>query len=353
MLVKMFEEALPGKHIYGMYSKPKQVEVSADIVIIKRKRHFLKQLKSRDDWEGIIFNPCDPICWRWLPHIPKNLKVYWYRWGYEYYGWWKPLMKNYQLLPQTKSWVARNRSFKGVLMELGMSMYSRMERRQLKRINYFVSPEYEEYLLLKEVGLLHRETEYQFGCVGFISQFTDGAGMEVGKHILLGNSADPTNNHMEAIDWLSTFDLGDRKVITPLNYGDRAYRQMICEYGEEKLGSNFEPIKSFLPFETYQEILRGCGYAVMNHLRLQAGGNISQMLANGGKVFMNNTSLYQAYKGWGAHIFRTGLEYESDPFVPLQQYEIDENRNILHKSKGDDRVLTELRKILTPANCKN
>lgn len=48
-----------------------------------------------------------------------------------------------------------------------------------------------------------------------------------GKNILLGNSSSSTNNHIEALDILRQSDLGSRKIILPLNYGDPFYREVV------------------------------------------------------------------------------------------------------------------------------
>src|SRR5699024_9686212 len=58
------------------------------------------------------------------------------------------------------------------------------------------------------------------------------------RNILLGNSASFTNNHLEAIDWLSDLDLTGRKVIIPLNYGNPKLAKNIEEYAIEKLGKD-------------------------------------------------------------------------------------------------------------------
>ena len=74
---------------------------------------------------------------------------------------------------------------------------------------------------------------------------------ELGKHIQLGNSATPTNNHIEAIDWLAQMELGARRVIVPLSYGSDEYRDMVCAYGKKRLGDTFQPVTDFMPFDEY------------------------------------------------------------------------------------------------------
>src|SRR5690606_28840957 len=60
----------------------------------------------------------------------------------------------------------------------------------------------------------------------------------VGHNILLGNSSSYTNNHIEAIDQIANLDLQDRRVIIPLNYGDKDYGLFVKSYAYKTLGKN-------------------------------------------------------------------------------------------------------------------
>ena len=346
VLVEMFEEAQPQQHIYAMFSPPKQVNMPVDYHLIKTKLNFIKLLRSRSDWQGIIFNPCDPICWHWLFCIPKELKVVWYGWGYEYYAYWKPLIKHCHYLPTTNKWVKRNKPLHNQLMEAGLRLYATLGHRQLQRVDYFISPLREDYNLIIENGFLPSSVEHRFGRVGKISKYR-GNSTSLGQDILLGNSADPTNNHMEAIDRLSTVDLAERKIITPLSYGNPDYREMINRYGKEKLGDRFEPITEFMPLAEYQKLLSRCGIVIMNHLRQQALGNLIPSIMNGAKIFLNDTPLYKGFKNKGIHVFNFNTDFEFEIYNRLSDSQARHNREIMEQWQGDDRVISELRAMLT------
>lgn len=344
-LIDMFEEALPKQHVYGMYAAPELINFPTHFVLINSKKRFLKILRSRSDWEGVIFNPLDPISWHWLPHIPKDIKVYWYDWGYEYYAYWKPLIKQYHYLPETKKWVVRNKPFIVQLKETCLSYIAAVNQHHLERVDFFVSPLEETYNLVVETGFLPSSVKYNFGRVGKLSTYL-GNPKPLGRDLLLGNSAVPTNNHVEAINRLSTIDLGGRKIITPLSYGNADYREMVCRYGKAKLGDLFEPITEFLPLAEYQELLSRCGIVVMNHLRQQAFGNLIPMLMNGATIFMNETPLYRAFKKEGMHVFNFNNDLESEMNNRLSDGQIQHNREIMERWQGDDRVLYELKTML-------
>ena len=127
------------------------------------------------------------------------------------------------------------------------------------------------------------------------------------NNILLGNSANFTSNHIEAIKGLSKLDLGSRKVIIPLNYGDIHSRDYISDFAKKNLPNNAECLTNFLPFEDYQNILSSCSIFVMNHLRQQAVGNIVQGIMNGANIYLNKSStVYQFLKGKGFIVSEMG-----------------------------------------------
>ncbi|MGN6299915.1 MAG: TDP-N-acetylfucosamine:lipid II N-acetylfucosaminyltransferase [Angustibacter sp.] len=107
-----------------------------------------------------------------------------------------------------------------------------------------------------------------------------------GRDILLGNSAYPANNHLEALEWLSRFDLTGRKVLVPLAYGDPAYRALVEAEGHRLLGEAFDPLLQPLPFEAFAERVGRCSVVVMNHYRQQALGTIGIGLAAGATVYL-------------------------------------------------------------------
>lgn len=105
--------------------------------------------------------------------------------------------------------------------------------------------------------------------------------------ILLGNSASPTNNLLEALEQLSTLDLYGRRVIVPLSYGHSGYRRAVVERGYQLLGDAFLPLETFMPLEQYFSIVRGCDVVIMNHWRQQGLGNVIAALHSGSRVVLD------------------------------------------------------------------
>ena len=60
--------------------------------------------------------------------------------------------------------------------------------------------------------------------------------------VMIGNSGDPTNNHIEMLDLLSIFRNQEMKVFCPLAYGGSAeYKQLVISKGIFTFGDNFVP----------------------------------------------------------------------------------------------------------------
>lgn len=109
-----------------------------------------------------------------------------------------------------------------------------------------------------------------------------------GTAILLGNSANPSNQHIELIELISKYRNEDIKVIMPLSYGgNKPYIDYIVRLGKERLGDKFYPILDLLQPEEYANLLAKVDVALFNHLRQQAVGNIITLLYMGKKVFIN------------------------------------------------------------------
>lgn len=105
-------------------------------------------------------------------------------------------------------------------------------------------------------------------------------------YIQIGNSADPSNNHIEVLNKLHIYKAMDIEIICPLSYGDKDYAKKVINYGTEVFGNKFMPIKEFMPFDKYLDILAKIDIAIFNHKRQQAIGSITTLLGLGKKVYI-------------------------------------------------------------------
>jgi len=107
-------------------------------------------------------------------------------------------------------------------------------------------------------------------------------------NILVGNSADPTNNHAEIFEKLMPNKDQNIRIICPLSYGIAEYSDRIVKLGAELFGDKFSPLLDFMPFENYMELLGQIDVAVFAHKRQQAMGNTITLLGLGKKIYMRS-----------------------------------------------------------------
>ncbi len=114
--------------------------------------------------------------------------------------------------------------------------------------------------------------------------------------VLLGNSATITNNHKEALDWLSSYREDNIEIVCPLSYGDKNYAAEIASYGKSLFGDRFIPIFEYMSPEDYSKLLNSIHIAVFNHNRQQGTGNIEILSYLGKKIFISaETTTWEHY----------------------------------------------------------
>ncbi|GHU72186.1 hypothetical protein FACS189450_09510 [Spirochaetia bacterium] len=173
----------------------------------------------------------------------------------------------------------------------------------------------------------------------------------VGTNILIGNSANITNNHLEVFNILKDFSIGERKIIVPLSYGGNIkYQNYIVEQGKCLWGNNFISLLSFIEREKYNQYFLDCGVVIMNHYRQQAVGNIVTSLWLGVKLYMSERSpVYSFLKKKNIILYTIENDLKPDNpnvFVPLSPGEINNNRDILYKEYSFSNILNATRLII-------
>ena len=120
------------------------------------------------------------------------------------------------------------------------------------------------------------------------------------EHILLGNSATPANQHLEALTILSKSSFDFDTITLPLSYGVDGYAEWIKRKAERLFGDKVRCLMDFLPLREYQQTVDQCGTIIMNHTRQQAIGNIFWSLKCGKRTLLNHDGIgYQFLRGKG------------------------------------------------------
>lgn len=180
-----------------------------------------------------------------------------------------------------------------------------------------------------------------------VSMCRAGDAVARGNDILVGNSAAWTNNHLETFRRLADTDLGSRRVVVPLTYGDNAYRDGVVRGGERLLGEHFFPIVEHLPIEEYLDIVAGCGVAVFLHRRQQGLGNIVAAVQQGTHVYLDRRNpLYAWLRELGLDIHRAAELQEALPEGPVDAASLARHREVLAGFWGTERVEANLARFV-------
>ena len=142
-------------------------------------------------------------------------------------------------------------------------------------------------------------------------------------NIMVGNSADPSNNHLQAFEKLLPFKNQNVMIYCPLSYGPAEYANRIVEYGKDLFGNRFIPLLEFMAFEKYLELLGQIDVAVFAHDRQQAMGNTISLLGLGKKVFIrDNVTPWKMFEELGVKVYN---------FSKFDLEDIEENEKINNK----------------------
>lgn len=168
--------------------------------------------------------------------------------------------------------------------------------------------------------------------------------------ILLGNSADPTNNHLDGYKLLKKGIHDAFEIFSPLSYGYDEYSQIYINRMSEMIGEKFHPITTFADIHTYIEFLKTMDIVVMNHNRQQAYGNIIMSLMLGKPVFMKpQNAAYKTFKSMGIQSIYDIYTINNDIIHMATNKaleEIQNTRKILYYYFSNEKRLQYLRNML-------
>ena len=326
----------------------------------------IKRAFRSGDCQAVIFHTMHEWSLPLLAAVPEGKTTVWLGWGFDYYG--RLLSAAYPnglLLPRTAAlrkqlWKGA-RSFKQLPVKLANHLRSLLAKfigrsvafspNSLNRLDYFIPIIEREYTLAR---CLNPWFKAEYVCWNYGTVEDDMSNGSIvgspGRDILIGNSASFENNHLELFELLAgSFDLEDRKLVTPLSYGNPWYAEKVIAEGNHLFGDQFVPLTDFLPKEQYIEILDSCGYVFMNHLRQQALGNICIMMLKGAKIYLNPVNpLYAWFIEKGAFIESIDCSILRFPqyskaLRSLSDGQIQANRQIImnHWSREAQRVKTK------------
>lgn len=161
-------------------------------------------------------------------------------------------------------------------------------------------------------------------------------------NIQVGNSAHPSNNHIEALQKLRPYKDKDIKIYAPLSYGNPEYAKAVIQHGEKWFGDKFKPLTALMPFDEYLELLGKIDIAIFNHRRQQAMGNIITLLGLGKKVFLRrDVTSWEMLKKNDISVY----DIEDLDISPLNPDIGNKNRELIRKNFSFERLASQLKEI--------
>ena len=161
-------------------------------------------------------------------------------------------------------------------------------------------------------------------------------------NIQIGNSADPSNLHLEVIDILKKFKDKNIKIYVPLSYGgNNEYALKVKEYGEKIFKDKFVAMLEFMDKDKYGEFLGAIDIAIFNNNRQQALANIRALAYLGSKIYMrDDTTMWNDFIEDGYKINKVNDLKNEDfgEFILINEDIIGLNSNLAEDTFNEKRI---------------
>lgn len=171
-------------------------------------------------------------------------------------------------------------------------LVEKLRKFSIKKIGHLVTYIEGDYLLAKQwygaQGAWHECIMYPSNLYRSQPSYVDFDQNRPYLNVLVGNSADPSNNQIEILQKLAALADKRLKIYCPLSYGDSAHAELVADFGRSLFGKNFTPMLSFMSGDEYSTFLSNIDIAIFNHRRQQAMGNTIALLGMGKKVYMRS-----------------------------------------------------------------
>lgn len=304
---------------------------------LNHKIYFLKNLKDifkilrlikKAQWIYFHFLAYDPTLFYWWLMKKKLKRSTWIIWGADVYA------------------------YKKAGLNFKTAWYEKARQHiipQFPEIAAFVKADYE---IVR--SLYHTNSEYQPILypipvnIGHLKQFNVQRAVGSIK-IMIGNSGDPSNEHIDALKKISIFSDRDIQVICPLSYGGTPeYLNRVITEGKLIFGEKFNAITEMMETNDYARFLSDIDIVIMNHERQQGLGNIMALLYLEKKVFLKvGTTSYEFLIENGCKIESVDKlgQIDYNEFINFTD-ELKKNRIVMQEMLSDEFPLTRWKKLL-------
>lgn len=384
--IKLFESVCPGISEYWIIKEDGDSFIYVTSKLAKRfnllndkdLNDFITMININDSSKTIVFfHALDKKKQEIAIRLSEKIIKVWFIWGYDLYSNW-PLLKNNIYEKETTRFIKHDDSrFKDIIKkvlifnELSFRLFLLLSKKyflipnKIRNIlnNNYLTQFYlaaqkmdvvvpvvpTEFSLVKKMGLRAVYAPFTYGCLEDILGDKFDLNVLDAKHILVGNSGDPANNHVRVFKKMSGINLGNRKIYVPLSYGgSKEYIDFVIERGRYYLGSNFIPITDFMPLDKYNDILLSCGFIIFNHIRQQGVGNIIALGYLGAKIFLHEKSpVYAYYKSYGFNVNSINKLNQNSLNSYLTLVEYKNNKSLFYSLYSEEAVKEKIKDLFS------
>ena len=357
--IKRFDEIHQIESRYLLFKKRAALTYLKDndrVIVLSDKNNFIKELLV-SDYDVLFLHSLSPISYWIFKYIPSDKVVIWWAWGYDIYGglFGKRLFIPIDILKEKTKIILIDKPIKkkvrDYLGRLWISfLFYKYHNRIIRRIDYFEPVREMDYRLMCKYTSGFRAKEfYHYFNADTNRPFLNHSLLKH-KSILIGNSAAPSENHVDVWDEIKGKLPKGVKVIIPLSYGDKDYAQKVTSrlpFSDVQI----EILNRYLPREEYFGIVNSCAYAFFGSIRQHAMGNIYHALSNDIKVFLYKESVMYGYLKKVGFVIYAIEDLDDNSFSPITESEHNQNmtafeiENKYMKEKYDE-AMEEIEQIV-------
>ncbi len=265
----------------------KHVTSSEDFQLLSSELHKIPVIASA--YDALVFHSLHPYFYKVIESV-RNKFIVWLGMGFDYYDL-TYYTKYHLMMDRTKDFYISYISDLGketINTQISDAKPPTQKISLLSKINVFCPVLPSEYNFLTQHGFtlpVHCSWNYIYEDLDDVMR---PYSFSTSNSIMIGNSADPTNNHLDILYLINQKIIpASAQIITPLSYGNTKYANLVSAAFEGVFGERYMAVRNFMELTDYMNLLSTANVCIMAHKRQQGMGNIIMMLHLGYKIFMN------------------------------------------------------------------
>jgi dTDP-N-acetylfucosamine:lipid II N-acetylfucosaminyltransferase len=285
--------------------------VKSDVTWVKDYEAFQALNIRADDFKRIFIHYLGVDSVKFILQYPAYGEYYWAFWGSD--GYRIPELQAELYLPRTHSIAQQEKPLRWRLAAVlnrwkGIFVHSDAYKalQSIKTCCTWVSGDYE--LIRKLAPSIQLQFFSYLSAAELFGQTLVPATTTSTKPdavtVLLGNSLNMTNNHLDALQYVSRAGFPVKQIILPISYnGTEPYKKVVRQAARDMFGDRAMTLEQFMSLPEYLNLISTCDVVVFFHMRQQGANNALSLLWMGKLLIMHSSStLYQTLAGWGLSV---------------------------------------------------